>query len=133
VAVTAGEVLPPGVSFAPPEVRAVADVPAPPPVPVAITARATGVTPARWVDLTRGMAAFAADVEVRVDGPLPPEAKVLVRSPPGVRALAFRPATIRPGTQTVRFEVEANVPTSPKRGVPDPRRTGPGPLMRTPL
>jgi len=100
---------PPGVVVTPAHVNLMADVLPPPPASVSLQHHVRGVGAARWTDPANSVASFAAEVELTVVGPLPPDSEVLVRSAGGVRSVRFRPSVVRPGSQTIRMEVEAEM------------------------
>ncbi len=107
--------LPANVTFEPPQLQLVRDLPAPPPVTTTVTARTRAVATPQWIDLVQGLAAVEAEIEFRVDGPLTPGTSVTVQCPPSVRQIRLTPARLRPGVQTVKFVMLAILPAAPAR------------------
>lgn len=91
----------PFLTFEPRQFEASATVPLPPQVVTRVRVRQSGVATTRWVDLVDGTAAFEAQLEVEVQGPLAPNADFVVQAPPGVVALEVRPGVLRSGLQTI--------------------------------
>ncbi len=107
------ETTPPNVRFEPAEVDFEQSFPAPPPIVTNISARIVAVSQPRWADLRHAISTFDADLAVSVDGPIWPGAKLTVRCPPPVRDLQITPAVLHQGSQMIRLQVLAILPSAP--------------------
>ena len=107
------ETRPPNVHFDPPEVRFDTELAAPAALLTDISARIVAVGRPRWVDLRQGVAVVDANLAVQVDGPIWPDAELVLQCPPPVRDLAVTPSVLHQGTQTVRLRFLALLPPAP--------------------
>lgn len=106
--------LPAGLALLPNALPVALQAPAPDSPETRIELAAKNQSPARWVSLLTGTAAFTVPVEVRVDGPMEDNTKLVVTSPAGVRRLRFRPDHFTTGVQTIQFDIEAELPAGPQ-------------------
>lgn len=102
-------------TFEPQDSLVALDVPPPAFVRTKLLTRTKSISATRWVDVLKATALFEADVEFTVDGPLAKDTVVVVQCPPVVRNLQLHPSTIQPGTQVIRFTVEAELSPAPTR------------------
>ena len=113
VGVTLTPDAPADITFDPPTVHLAQDLPPPPPVQTTVSTRVRSLTAAHWIDLKRGTAAFEADVEFRVDGPIAADTEITLQCPPAVHDVRLAPSKITTGVQTVRVALEAELPPAP--------------------
>ncbi|MDC3378723.1 VWA domain-containing protein [Planctomycetota bacterium] len=97
----------PALRVAPAELPVQARLALPPPVVTRLIAGEARVTGARWVDVVEGVAAFEAEFELTVDGPLAPATELALQAPLGVRRLELAPGRISSGTQTITIRAQA--------------------------
>jgi hypothetical protein len=82
-------------------------------VTTTLRARTLSVSAARWVHLGSGLAAFTAQVEVQVNGPLIPNTVFVLLAPHPVRQVQIVPNTVHSGTQTLTMHLQAALRPAP--------------------
>lgn len=112
IAITATQ-LPPGILIEPERAEKSITIEPPPGITTRLAARCIGVGPARWVRLIDSVAAFEADVEITVDGPLGGNTRLLIVSPPQIRAIQCTPAVVHTGRQVVKLRLDTTLPAAP--------------------
>lgn len=105
---------PPNMTFEPPVWKIQADAPVPSPVTTTITGRVVQLSPPQWVNFAQGVAAFDADTEFDVQGPIAAKTVLNLLTSGPVVSLDLEPGILRAGTQRVRLKISAAVHPSPQ-------------------
>lgn len=105
---------PPNMTVEPPVWKIQADAPVPSPVTTTITGRVVQVSPPQWVNFAQGVAAFDADTEFDVQGPIAANTVLNLLTSGPVVSLDLEPGVLRTGTQRVRLKISAALRPSPQ-------------------